>query len=41
MPVWLRRFHIKRIEQFYEEEQKAREKADKKHSSGPAKPGLR
>jgi hypothetical protein len=38
MPVWLRRFHIRKINQHFEEQRKAQENNAPK--GGPSRPGI-
>ena len=40
MPIFLRRFYIKKINEAVEEQNKANEKASKKSSKGMDKPGI-
>jgi len=43
MPIWLRRFYFRKIQESYKDEKEAQKKANEKQSSKkkPTKPGIR
>jgi len=40
MPTYLRRFYIKKAQQFYDSEKEQYDKANKKQSAGISRPGV-